>query len=441
MLKTEPEIQRLWELALKYRQKLDLAAAVACYHKISQLRPQRTDIYCELGNLFSEQHQHLEAIKAYQQAIAINPNQPPWVYQALGQAWQNEQQLAPAIAAYEKAIRLDPEPPSWVYRNLGDLLVKQQEYSQAIAIYQQLVAQNPAFASDTQFKIGNIYHQQQKFFAAQAAYRQASIARTFYNISQVISFIRQFMQGTQDISNIDILDNGCDPTGRQLALLAESTRGRVVGTNVQAGFPQQTVKRRRPNNEFYLMDGQQLAFEDCSFDLVISLNVLEHVPNPSQYLNECWRVIRPGGYGFFSWYPVWSGATGHHVHPDMVSRQAQSLGFTPPFYSLDGTSIPFWGHLLFSPQEMLDFLLDQLRYPVNLAEWMRNYIYYGRDLNRWLWRDVWRSFQALDWKIVEVNHRGEQSPDAQTLQKLTQKYGVVDNFQICGANIIVQKPL
>lgn len=436
MLKSEREVHRLWDLALKCRQESDLTTAIACYQKIRELRPQRIDVCHELGNLFCEQHQLPEAIRAYQQAIEIEPMQPDWVYQTLGKIQQ--QDLA-AIDAYEKAIELNPQSPVWVYSNLGDLLVKESKYEQAIAIYQQLIKLNPAVAADTQIKIGNVYRHQHKFFAAKAADRQASLARARYNIGEVIDFIHQYLASESELTKVDILDNGCDPTGRQLAILAEQTTGRVVGTNIYRGFPQQTVKYRRFNNEFLAMDGQKLSFADCSFDLVISLNVLEHVPNPSQYLTECYRVMRPGGYGFFSWYPLWSGATGHHIHPDMVAKKSYDLGLQSPRYSLDGTSIPFWGHLLFSDQKMLDFLINEQQYHPKLAEWMRHYIYNGKDLNRWLWRDVWRSFQALEWNFIEANHRGEQPIDASTLRKLVQKYGVVDNFQICGATIIVQK--
>ncbi len=439
MLTSEQEVQKLWDTAYRCRQKSDFTTAFACYQKIRELRPQRADIYCELANLYLKQQQPKQAIQAFQQAIKIDPTQPAWVYQTLGKVLQEQQQDLAAIAAYKQGIKLDPQPPSWVYYGLGNLLVKQEQYDQAIAIYQEIIDLNLAVSSDVHFKIGNIYQQQHKFFAAQGAYRKASQARAWYNLKQVISLMDKFLAKNTKFSQIDILDNGCDPTGSQLALLAEKTSGRVVGTNIYAGFPQQTVKRRRLNNEFYYMDGQNLSFDDDSFDLVISLNVLEHVPNPAQYLHECYRVMRPGGYGFFSWYPLWSGATGHHVHPDMVISKAKKLGLTAPRYSLDGTSIPFWGHLLFSASEMLDFLVEQRQYPLKLAEWMRDYIYYGDDLNRWLWRDVWRSFQALNWQIVDQSHRGQQHLDAQTIDKLQQKYGIADNFQICGATIIVQK--
>jgi glycosyltransferase involved in cell wall biosynthesis len=47
-------------------------------------------------------------------------------------------------------------------------------------------------------------------------------------------------------------------------------------------------------------DIQNLSFEDGSFDLIISQDVLEHVPDPTQGLNEIYRVLRPGGYHIFT---------------------------------------------------------------------------------------------------------------------------------------------
>lgn len=38
-----------------------------------------------------------------------------------------------------------------------------------------------------------------------------------------------------------------------------------------------------------------LSIADSSVDVVLSSQVLEHVEAPSRYLEECWRVLRPGG--------------------------------------------------------------------------------------------------------------------------------------------------
>ena len=70
-----------------------------------------------------------------------------------------------------------------------------------------------------------------------------------------------------------------------------------------------------------------LPYKAGSFDEVFAQNVLEHMPNPLQFLQECARVLRPGGrlvcitdhaaylgYHFRGWRPgdnhQWHGAHG-----------------------------------------------------------------------------------------------------------------------------------
>ena len=43
------------------------------------------------------------------------------------------------------------------------------------------------------------------------------------------------------------------------------------------------------------IDMQRLAFADETFDLIVHSDTLEHVPDPTQGLRECWRVLRTGG--------------------------------------------------------------------------------------------------------------------------------------------------
>ncbi len=42
-------------------------------------------------------------------------------------------------------------------------------------------------------------------------------------------------------------------------------------------------------------DGQQLPFKNEMFDTIISIDVLEHIPNPEKFVSEILRVIKPGG--------------------------------------------------------------------------------------------------------------------------------------------------
>jgi SAM-dependent methyltransferase len=43
-----------------------------------------------------------------------------------------------------------------------------------------------------------------------------------------------------------------------------------------------------------------LTFPDCSIDLIISGDVLEHVPDPAAAFRETHRVLRPGGFHLFT---------------------------------------------------------------------------------------------------------------------------------------------
>ncbi|MCD6521287.1 methyltransferase domain-containing protein [Candidatus Calescamantes bacterium] len=48
-------------------------------------------------------------------------------------------------------------------------------------------------------------------------------------------------------------------------------------------------------NEYWVGDAESLPFRDNSFDLVISLDTLEHLSNPLTALEEMVRVLKPGG--------------------------------------------------------------------------------------------------------------------------------------------------
>lgn len=66
-----------------------------------------------------------------------------------------------------------------------------------------------------------------------------------------------------------------------------------VGVEHEATFLKtQASKRGRPD---VLYDGTSLPFEDASFDTVLSVEVLEHCPQPQQLVAEMARVLKPAG--------------------------------------------------------------------------------------------------------------------------------------------------
>jgi ubiquinone/menaquinone biosynthesis C-methylase UbiE len=61
-----------------------------------------------------------------------------------------------------------------------------------------------------------------------------------------------------------------------------------------------TEKYGSPAVRFAIYDGKSLPFQDSSFDLVISFQVIEHVPGVSAFLSELHRVTRPGSATLFT---------------------------------------------------------------------------------------------------------------------------------------------
>jgi len=60
------------------------------------------------------------------------------------------------------------------------------------------------------------------------------------------------------------------------------------------------------------MDATRLGFTGESFDFVFSFNSFEHFPDPEAVLREALRVLRPGGYLYLDFGPVWLSPRGAH---------------------------------------------------------------------------------------------------------------------------------
>ena len=61
-----------------------------------------------------------------------------------------------------------------------------------------------------------------------------------------------------------------------------------------------TATFHKPNLQFAWGDAMQLTQPDESMDVVICSHVYEHVPEASRMFNEILRVLKPGGFCYFS---------------------------------------------------------------------------------------------------------------------------------------------
>ena len=65
----------------------------------------------------------------------------------------------------------------------------------------------------------------------------------------------------------------------------------------RANFAQQGL-----TGEFHVADGEQLPFPDESFDFVFAHGVVQYTSNPQRLVDECRRVLKPGGEAVFQVY-------------------------------------------------------------------------------------------------------------------------------------------
>jgi len=65
----------------------------------------------------------------------------------------------------------------------------------------------------------------------------------------------------------------------------------------RANFEQQGL-----DGEFQVADGERLPFPDNSFDLVFAHGVVQYTADPKRLVDECRRVLKPGGEAIFQVY-------------------------------------------------------------------------------------------------------------------------------------------
>lgn len=94
------------------------------------------------------------------------------------------------------------------------------------------------------------------------------------------------------VAGLRVLDAGCGE-GYGTDMLA-SKASRTVGIDLDA----EIVRRAAavyPRARFQPANLVSLPFSDGSFDAVVSLQVIEHLHTPLEFLAECARVLVPGG--------------------------------------------------------------------------------------------------------------------------------------------------
>jgi len=101
-------------------------------------------------------------------------------------------------------------------------------------------------------------------------------------------------------ANAAVLDTGCGPGWFWAATVTKLPENLdLTLSDVSPGMVKEAVERCQPL--FASVHGRQadaaaLPFDDGSFDAVIAMHMMYHLPDPAKRIAEMYRVLKPGGF-------------------------------------------------------------------------------------------------------------------------------------------------
>ena len=228
-----------------------------------------------------------------------------------------------------------------------------------------------------------------------------------------------------------LLEIGSDEAGAVLAGLAARFGARVAGVNPLVNRTQlPPATSGRPGQPLAQADARHLPFADESVSRIFSVATLEHVLGLERALQECYRVLAPGGLFYADFGPIWSCSVGHHVYARVGDEEARH-------WKPGKNPVPNYAHLLLDREALRRRIDGTLSQP--LLEAVLAWIYDGDGINRLFYEDYLLAFERSAFDVVRFQPVLEHVP-ARTQRALRQAYPERREFRCRMIEVVLRKP-
>jgi ubiquinone/menaquinone biosynthesis C-methylase UbiE len=235
--------------------------------------------------------------------------------------------------------------------------------------------------------------------------------------------------------NLKVLEIGSDISGLVSSAIAKRTGACVVGINPISDFPQNYPVLREESVSLIRGDGRYLPFADNSFDGIFSIATMEHVNGLGLFLNEVNRVLKPKGFFYAKFGPLWSCAIGHHVYAVSGGGDKEVR-----FWKAGRNPVPDYAHLYMKDDELRRYL-DEGPCSKDLINPIIEWIYHGDSINRCHFEEYVNEFKKSSLLIQQLITKSlsDKYPKDKIKFRLTEKYGGKMNFSNSTITVMLRK--
>ncbi len=110
------------------------------------------------------------------------------------------------------------------------------------------------------------------------------------------NLIARFIRGIKN-GQAEVLETGCGHGDVSKYYLAPNCK-EVIATDISKSFIEAEISEK--NIKFVIENALNLSFKDNTFDIVVAVDVIEHISDDRRFIEEAIRVVKKGGVVYFT---------------------------------------------------------------------------------------------------------------------------------------------